>query len=165
MKETKLVLLAADLAGYTKACAHMDALSIAQFLDRWYRQAAPIITSHGGRVVKFMGDAVFSVFPEEAAVGAVEAASALREAIKTLRGNEWRIDLGANIHIAIVAEGELGPDDDRRYDVFGSGVNHLFRMGGGPGIRISEPVYRQLPNEARTPWNKVKPPATYTLDG
>jgi adenylate cyclase len=161
MKETKLVLLAADLAGYTKACAHLEALSIAQFLDRWYRQASPIITSRGGRVVKFIGDGMFAVFPEQAAVAAVDAASALREAINTLRGNEWRVDLGANVHIAIVAEGEVGPED--RYDVFGSGVNHLFRMGGGPGIRISEPVYRQLPNEARGPWNKLKPPATYTL--
>jgi class 3 adenylate cyclase len=114
-------------------------------------------------VVKFMGDGVFAVFPAEAAVAAVDAASALRDAVTALRGNDWRIDLGANVHIAIVAEGEVGPAD--RYDVFGSGVNHLFRMGGGPGIRISEPVYRQLPNEARGPWNKMKPPATYTLDG
>lgn len=163
MKETKLVLVTADLAGYTKACAHLDALSIAQFLDRWYRQAAEIIASRGGRVVKFIGDAVFAVFPPEAVVAAVDAASMLRETVAALRGNEWRIDLGANVHIAIVAEGEIGPD--HRYDVFGSGVNHLFRMGGGPGIRISEPVYRQLPNEARRPWNKMKPPATYTLDG
>lgn len=163
MKETKLVLLAADLAGYTKACAHLDALSIAQFLDRWYRQVSPIITSRGGRVVKFMGDAVFAVFSEDAAVAAVDAARALREATNVVRGNEWRIDLGASVHIAIVAEGEIGLEN--RYDVFGSGVNHLFRMGSGPGIRISEPVYRQLPNEARAPWNKLKPPATYTLDG
>jgi adenylate cyclase len=162
MKETKLVLLAADLAGYTKACAHLDALSIARFLDRWYRQVSPSIASRGGRVVKFIGDGVFAVFPETAAVAAVDAASELREAINALRGNEWRIDLGANVHIAIVAEGEVGLEG--RYDVFGSGVNHLFRMGGGPGIRISEPVYRQLPNEARGPWNKMKPPATYTLD-
>jgi adenylate cyclase len=163
MKEAKLVLVAADLAGYTKACSHLDALSIAQFLDRWYRQASPIIVSRGGRVVKFIGDGVFAVFPEEAAVAAVDGAIALREAINVMRGNEWRIDLGANVHIAIVAEGEVGLEE--RYDVFGSGVNHLFRMGGGPGIRISEPVYRQLPNEARGPWNKMKPPATYTLDG
>jgi class 3 adenylate cyclase len=162
MKETKLVLLAADLAGYTKACAHLDALAIAQFLDGWYRQATPILTSRGGRVVKYIGDGVFAVFPETAAVAAVDAASALRQAIERLRGNEWRIDLGANVHLATVAEGEIGLED--RYDVFGSGVNHLFRMGGGPGIRISEPVYRRLPNEARGPWNKLKPPATYTLD-
>jgi adenylate cyclase len=165
VKETKLCLLTADLAGFARACTNQGALDIAQFLDRWYRQAAPIITARGGRVVKFMGDAVLAVFPEEAVLAAVDAATALRSALAEQRTEaQWRIDLGANVHIAIVAEGEFGPDGDRRYDVFGTGVNHLFLMGGGPGVRISEPVYRQLPNEVRDAWNKQRPPATYTFD-
>jgi len=165
VKETKLCLVTADLAGFARACTSLDALSIAQFLDRWYRQCAPIITSRGGRVVKFMGDAVLAVFPEPAVLAAVDAATALRSALAELRAEtQWRVDLGANVHLAIVAEGEFGPDEDLRYDVFGSGVNHLFLMGGGPGIRISEPVYRQLPNELREAWNKQRPPATYTFD-
>jgi adenylate cyclase len=165
VKETKLCLLSADLAGFARACTSLDALSIAQFLDRWYRQAAPIITARGGRIVKWMGDGVLAVFPEAAVLAAVDAATALRAALGELRTEtSWRVDLGANVHLAIVAEGEFGPDDDRRYDVFGSGVNHLFLMGGGPGIRISEPVYRQLPNEVRDAWNKQRPPATYSFD-
>ena len=51
------------------------------------------------------------------------------------------------------------------HDVIGSGVNHLFLMGGGAGLRISEPIYRQLPNEHRAPWRKQRPPATYTFAG
>jgi hypothetical protein len=47
--------------------------------------------------------------------------------------------------------------------VIGSGVNHLFNMGGGSGLRISEPVYRQLANDARGVWRRNKPPATYSL--
>ena len=164
MQETKLCLLTADLAGFARACTNEGALAIATFLDRWYRQCAPIITKRGGRIVKFMGDAVLAVFAEEATLAAVEAASELRVALGPLRSESgWRVDLGANVHIAIVAEGMFGPDDDQRYDVFGSGVNHLFLMGGGPGIRISEPVYRQLPNDVRGAWNKQRPPATYTL--
>jgi adenylate cyclase len=163
MTETKLVLLAADLAGYTRNAAHEDALAIARFLDPWYRASADLIRARGGRVVKFMGDAVFAVFPEPHAVDAVDAASELRDWLRTHRGT-WRVDLSVNVHIAVVAEGDYGPDDDRRYDVIGSGVNHLFRMGGGGGIRISEPVYRQLPNERRGVWNKQRPPATYVID-
>lgn len=164
MKETKLCLLKADLAGFARACTSLDALAIAGFLDRWYRQCAPLVTARGGRVVKFMGDAVLAVFPEAAVLAAVDAATAMRAALAELRAEtQWRVELGTNVHVAIVAEGELGPDDDRRYDVLGSGVNHLFLMGGGPGIRISEPVYRQLPNELRDGWTKHRPPATYTL--
>jgi hypothetical protein len=46
----------------------------------------------------------------------------------------------------------------------GAGVIHVFRMGAGPGVRISEPVYRKLPSGERTPWRKNQPPATYTLE-
>jgi class 3 adenylate cyclase len=162
MQEAKLVLVAADLAGYARAAAHEDALSIASFLDRWYRTAAKLTRAHGGRVVKFMGDAVLAVFPETSAIAAVDAATDLRAQLPALRGS-WRVDLGVNVHLAIVAEGELGPDDDRRYDVLGSGVNHLFLMGAGAGIRISEPVFRQLPTERRDAWTKHRPPATYAL--
>jgi hypothetical protein len=34
--------------------------------------------------------------------------------------------------------------------------------GLSAGIRISEPVYRQLPNDRRPGWTKNRPPATYS---
>jgi class 3 adenylate cyclase len=77
--------------------------------------------------------------------------------------NPWGLRFGANIHLGTVAEGEIGPEVDRRYDVFGAEVNHLFRLGGGAGIRLTEPVYRRLPNDARGLWEKHKPPAVYSM--
>jgi class 3 adenylate cyclase len=161
IRESKLVLLTADLAGYARACAHRDALAIARFIDGWYRGSAGVIRTRGGRIVKFIGDAVLAVFDDGRAIDAVDAAIELTDA---LGPNEWRVELSANVHAAVVAEGEFGPDDDRRYDVMGSGVNHLFMMGGGSGIRISEPVYRRLPDARRGAWTKQRPPATYRLE-
>lgn len=163
IQEAKLVLLAADLAGYARACAHQGALDIARFLDAWYHRFATAISARGGRVVKFIGDGCLAVFPEDRVLDAVDVASELAEAVRASRG-PWRIELGANVHLAVVAEGDFGPEPVRRYDVLGSGVNHLFLMGGGAGIRISEPVFRQLPAERRTVWAKRRPPATYTLE-
>jgi adenylate cyclase len=164
IRETKLVLVSADLAGYTRCAAALDAMSVARFLDAWYRACAIIIRQHSGRVIKFIGDGVLAVFPEERAVDAVDACEQMIEAVRAMRGEHgMKVELGANVHVAVVAEGDYGPDDDRRYDVLGSGVNHLFLMGGAAGIRISEPVYRSLPNERRGPWAKYRPPATYTL--
>jgi adenylate cyclase len=164
IRETKLVLVSADLAGYTRAAATLDAMSVARFLDAWYRSCAAIVRERGGRVVKFIGDGVLAVFPDERAVDAVDACEQMIAAVRAMRdAHAMRVELGANVHTAVVAEGEYGPDDDRRYDVLGSGVNHLFLMGGAAGIRISEPVYRSLPNERRGPWSKYRPPATYTL--
>ena len=166
ISESKLVLLSVDLAGYTRATTALDAVSVARFVDAWYRQCAGVIRKRGGRVVKFMGDACLAVFPHDAALAAVDAAAELADAVPALAASHGvPVRLGGNVHLAIVAEGEFGPDDDRRYDVLGSGVNHLFLMGGGAGLRISEPVYRQLPNERRGAWQRHKPPATYVFCG
>jgi len=164
IRETKLVLFSADLAGYARATTNLGALAVAAFLDDWYRRCAAAVGLHGGRIVKFMGDGCLAIFPVDKCVDAVDTAAELRGATDGLRAtHRVKVDVGAKVHLAIVAEGDFGPDDDRRYDVLGSGVNHLFLMGGGAGIRISEPVYRQLPNDRRGAWNKHRPPATYTL--
>lgn len=158
-RETKLVLFTADLAGYARATAHMEALEVAAFLDGWYRSVDPIVARHGGRLVKYMGDAFLATFPADRCVAAVDAALELLELDPRATG--LKVEAGVKIHLGVVAEGEVGAD--RRYDIFGSAVNHLFRMGGAGVVLISEPVYRQLPDERRGPWQKHHPPATYSL--
>ena len=157
--EVPLLIAFVDLTRFFLQSQRVSDLVLADTLDAFYECVAAHVEKSGGRVVKFMGDACFAVFPEDRTVDAVDAVLALEREASGPRG--LGLSLGANVHLAIVAEGELGPDDDRRYDVIGSGVNHLFRMGGGSGVRISEPVYRSLPDERRGRWDKVKPPATY----
>jgi class 3 adenylate cyclase len=158
--ERKLVLLLADLAGYTRAAERAEAVELATFLDRYYHRCDEVIRRHGGRIVKFMGDGCLAVFDGEQGAEAVECALDLERA-ELAQADRWGLRLGANIHVATVAEGEIGPG--RRYDVVGAGVNHTFLMGSGPGIRISEPVYRQLPSDRRAPWHERKAPAVYTM--
>lgn len=163
-RETKLAIAVLDLAGFFALCRDHEDLEIAAFLEDFYRLCHDRIAAAGGRVVKFVGDAVLSVFPPERTAAAVEAAVALRREVARLgEARGWRVAAGVNLHLARVVEGEFGPEGDRRYDVIGSGVNHAFVMGRGAGMRISEPVYRQLPSGERSPWAKQKPPATYVL--
>jgi adenylate cyclase len=159
-RETKLVLFTADLAGYARATAHMEALEVAAFLDGWYRSIDAILGKHGGRLVKYMGDGCLATFPADACAAAVDAAAEL-QALDHRATAGLKVEVGVKIHLGVVAEGEVGAD--RRYDIFGSAVNHLFRMGGAGLVLISEPVYRQLPNERRGAWQKHHPPATYSL--
>lgn len=155
--ETTLVLLSVDLAGYTRCVAELDTLGVAQFIDDWYRCCTGAIRDRGGRVVKFMGDGCFAVFDDDKGTEAIEAARAIAAALPAVRDRHGlTVELGANVHVASVAAGDFGPDDDRRFDVIGAGVNDLFRMGGGAGIRISEPIYDQLPGEARGAWAKAR---------
>lgn len=160
-REQQLVIFVADLARFTQAVAGMDALGIAALVDRFYRSANTVLGEHGGRAVNFFGDACLAVFPPDRAAGAVDAAEALAAEVAQLRSDlDIPIETGVNLHLATVAEGEFG--DDGRYDVMGLGVIHAFRMGNGPGIRISEPVYRKLASSRRGGWEKRQPPATYT---
>jgi adenylate cyclase len=164
----KSVLLSVDLAGFARWAASREALDIAAMLDRWYAQITAIVEQHGGRIVKFMGDGAFALFPDTAGLAAIAAGRALLDVGNVDEsGPEGREDrslrAGVSIHVAQVATGEIGPPSHRRFDVIGVGVNHLFRMGGGPGLRLSEPVYRQLPNAERSSWRKEEPPATYHL--
>ena len=161
LTERRLVMVMVDLAGFTKAIAPLSSMQLAELVDDFYRLMADIVASHGGRVIKFVGDGCLAVFDEADAVAAVTCVHDTVEPVRAL-GQRHRVtlDVGANVHLSVVVEGELG---GRATDIVGAGVVHVFRMGAGPGVRISEPVYRKLPNDQRGAWRKQQPPATYTL--
>jgi adenylate cyclase len=141
-------LLAADINGYTRLVAGLDAVATAELLDRHYVAVTRVVEAHGGRVVKFMGDGCLAVFPAARCGDAVTAA----EELLALELADRALELAVNVHIAEVAAGEIGPAHARRWDVIGAGVNDLFRMGHGPGIGISEAVHARLPEARRDAW-------------
>jgi class 3 adenylate cyclase len=138
---------------------------MADFLHGYYSVAEDAVGSSGGRIVKFIGDAVLAVFPDSAAAGAVSAAVSMRRDVERLGQQAgFPVRLGVSVHMGTAVETELGKGSSRRPDVIGRTVNQTFLLGRGPGIRISEPVYRKLPSGERTPWSKHKPPAVYVLE-
>lgn len=160
--EQQLVVVVIDLANFVHSVRGMSATEIAALVDRYFREVAGPVEEAGGRIVKFLGDAVLAVFPPDRAADAVAAVHQLGPTVRQLgRDHGIELDLGVNVHLSTVAEGEFGVDG--RYDVMGTGVNHTFRMASGAGIRISEPVYRKLPSDRRGGWEKHQPPATYWL--
>jgi adenylate cyclase len=159
----KRVLALLDFTGYTRFCQRHDDVEAVALLDAYYHRCHAAVDGAGGVVVKFMGDGCLASFPPERAADAVAATERLAEDVAELghrHGEDLR--LGANLHMATVLVGALGPEAVAREDVFGVGVNHTFLMGSGAGIRLSEPVYRALPSDARSPWKKDRPPARYT---
>jgi adenylate cyclase len=163
-RERQLVIVMVDLARFTQAVAALALPDLASLVDRFYLAAGEVIGEHGGRVVKFVGDGCLAVFEPAEVLAALQAVEALRARAGAV-GTDYGVmlELGANVHLATVAEAEVGPDGS--YEVVGMGVIHAYRMGNGGGTRISEPVYRKLPSDRRTPWRKYQPPATYTWAG
>jgi hypothetical protein len=108
----------------------------------------------GGRVVKFIGDGCLAMFSAEEATAAVNAAVELLRAVDELaEAANIGVKLGANVHLTTVVAGYFGAEG-QYFDVIGRGVNQTFLLGRGPGIRLSEPVYRKLPSAARSAWRR-----------
>ena len=164
--ERKLLLCLHDLAGYARLAHHMPDREIAEFLNDYYALNVAAIKEAGGLVLKYMGDAVLSVFePEHASEAVARMAQLARDVVQLGEKRGAHIQSGCNMHVEQVVVGEFGPEGERRHDAIGKGMNHVHLMGRGPGLRISEPVYRSLPNDARAAWDKVKPPAVYHFKG
>ena len=162
----KKVVLVNDLSGHTRVSREHDDMAVAEYLHEYYGICERAVTSGGGTIVKFIGDSCLSTFPETHAPQAVAAALEIGRAVDELTC-ERGIDVkpGSNIHLARFVEGEIGTGSGRRFDVLGRGVNQAFLLGRGPGIRISEPVYRKLASSDRSPWKKHKPPVVYRWEG
>ena len=164
-QESSRVLVLADLAGFTRAVAHLSAVAIAEVVDEFYTRCDELVAGYGGHVVKFSGDNCLAVFEPSDARDAVACVLAMRDSVRSMGEDlHLALDLGANVHIATVVSGRFGGPSTPSDDVIGAGVIHTYRMGSGAGIRISEPVYRKLPSAERGSWRKYQPPATYTLE-
>ncbi len=127
----------ADIVGYTPLSETDEdaALAAVQSLQEAARE---VTRPGGGRVVKFVGDAVLAEFPS--AESAVEAALALGPAFgrETSRAQAPRLRIG--VHLGDVA---TGPDGD----LYGDGVNTAARIQAEaePGqVLVSEDVARPL---------------------
>ena len=71
-----------DLAGFSKAIAPLSSMQLAELVDAFYRLMADTIESHGGRVIKFIGDGCLAVFDESDAVAAVSCVGDVVEPIR-----------------------------------------------------------------------------------
>ena len=98
MEQRKTVtVLFCDLAGSTALGETLDPERLRALLARYFERMKVIVERHGGRVEKFIGDAVMAVFGvplvhEDDALRAVRAALEMREALPEL-GLEGRIGL------------------------------------------------------------------------
>jgi len=132
-------ILAADVAGYSRLMG-ADEAGTAQAFRQHLAAITPIVTSHGGRVVKTTGDGVLLDF--SSIVAAVECAAAVQQ-LMCERNAELQQDrqmlfrIGVNLGDVII-EGE---------DILGDGVNIAARLEGiadPGGICISDDAYRQV---------------------
>ena len=132
-------ILAADVAGYSRLMG-ADEAGTAQAFRQHLAAITPIVTSHGGRVVKTTGDGVLVDF--SSIVAAVECAAAVQQLMaernaELPQDRQMLFRIGVNLGDVLI-EGE---------DILGDGVNIAARLEGiadPGGICISDDAYRQV---------------------
>lgn len=105
----------ADLVGYTAATSRLSHAELASMVDRFESQVAELVSDHGGRLVKMIGDEAMFVCDTERAAG-------LGQALLAEFSDDIRVGLAA------------GAMASTRGDYFGDVVNLAARL-----VRLADP--------------------------
>ena len=132
-------ILAADVVGFSRLMAADEAGTLARLQSLRREAIEPAIGSHGGRIVKLMGDGTLVEF---ASVNdAVRCAATIQRSVAE-RAKDVPEDQRIELRIGVNA-GDVIVDGD---DIYGDGVNiaaRLEQMADPGGICISGDAYRQ----------------------
>jgi predicted ATPase/class 3 adenylate cyclase len=147
-----VTIVFSDLKGSTNLGEALDSESLREVMSRYFEEMQAILEEHGGRVEKYIGDAIMAVFGlprihEEDALRAVRAAAAMQAALRTLNDEleeRWgvRLENRTGVNTGEVVAGD--PAAGQRL-VTGDAVNVAARLEqAAPTLEIlvGEPTYR-----------------------
>ncbi|HEY7693115.1 MAG TPA: adenylate/guanylate cyclase domain-containing protein [Gaiellaceae bacterium] len=141
-----------DLKGSTTMGERLDSEALREVMTRYFEEMRGALEEHGGRVEKYIGDAVMAVFGlprirEDDALRAVRAAAEMQRRLAALNGeleSRWGVTLtnrtGVNTGEVVVGD----PTADQRL-VVGDTVNvsaRLEQAAPANEVLIGEPTYR-----------------------
>jgi adenylate cyclase len=128
-----------DLRDFTELSEKLPAADLVNLLNEYFGAMTDSIGSHGGEVLKFIGDALLAIFPLSGesdtsvvdrallgAQGAVAAISALND--KRLATGEPVIRFGLALHVGEVLYGNIGGASRLDFTVVGQAVNVASRL-------------------------------------
>jgi class 3 adenylate cyclase/ActR/RegA family two-component response regulator len=165
-QEAVATVLFTDIRGFTTLSEKADPATVFQWLNEYFGQLVPIVSSHGGVVNKFDGDAMLAFFgmlprvlsSKQSAQAACEAAQEVLVAIerfnaqRRLRG-EPQLVTGIGVHTGVLIAGGLGTSDRIHYTIIGDTVNTAQRIESltrevfeGSGILVSQTTFSALDN-------------------
>jgi len=140
MERRLAAIVIADVVGYSKLIGLDEADTRARFRALQEELVDPSVSSHGGRIIKTMGDAFLLEFPSAVeAVSCVVAVQRELEAREADRDENQRIRFRIGINVGdIIVEGD---------DIQGDGVNvaaRLERICQPGGLYISDIVHQAV---------------------
>ena len=129
-----------DLRGFTALSDRLPAETVVDILNHYFDCQVPAIRSHGGEVLKFMGDGLLAVFPIAEADGdsrtvcarVLEAARESRASVEALRcpvgetGERFRFAVA--LHVGKILYGNIGGGNRLDFTCIGPAVNLAARL-------------------------------------
>ena len=134
------VIWYSDLRGFTRMTDQVPTDVLLRLLDDHFEHVAGAVHSHGGDVLKFLGDGVLAIFPIDDQQPASTAANAAFAAVRDARArteacNNYRdatgaplIRFGIGLHRGVVSYGNIGAPDRLDFTVIGPAVNLVARI-------------------------------------
>jgi adenylate cyclase len=133
----RAVVWFSDLVGFTRISDTASAGTVLELLNDYAEAQVEEIEAHGGHVLKFIGDGILAIFPQEetahACARALDAAASLKDRIAKL--NERRDAHGMPVttthialHVGELLYGNLGSPRRLDFTVLGPAVNEAARI-------------------------------------
>lgn len=147
----QVTVLFADIPNFTAMSETMDAEDVTTILNHFWQRIDGIITEHGGRIDKHMGDGVMALWgvdavQEDDPEQAIRAALAMQQAIQhadSAFGLDFAMRIGINTGPALL--GEVGSRGE--FTALGDTVNTASRLEAAApvgGVLISHDTYRHV---------------------
>jgi adenylate cyclase len=133
----RAVVWYSDLVGFTRISDTASSGTVLALLNDYAEAQVEAIEAQGGHVLKFIGDGILAIFPDDdptrACTRALDAAANLRRAIAAL--NERRASAGLPVtgprlalHVGELLYGNLGSPRRLDFTVLGPAVNEAARI-------------------------------------
>jgi adenylate cyclase len=127
-----------DLRGFTALSDRLPAETVVDILNRYFDCQVSAIRTHGGEVLKFMGDGLLAVFPiseddvQHVCSRALEAARESRANVEAMRypvGEAVeRFRFGVALHVGKILYGNIGGGNRLDFTCIGPAVNLAARL-------------------------------------
>jgi adenylate cyclase len=139
-REINAVLWFSDLRDFTGMNERLPAGEMLELLNNYLQLVGDALSTHGGEILKFIGDGVMGYFPAEDALFLPQVTSSALAAARKLiedidAANEARASGGADplrfgigLHVGVVTFGNVGTQDRLDFTVIGPPVNRAARL-------------------------------------
>ncbi len=129
-KREQVTIMFTDIRGFTAWCESKDPPTVVENLNNYFSAMVPCIVNEGGRVDKFIGDGIMSIFSREDEAEDHHALRAVRAGIAMVKQPLGDFKTGAGIHSGDAVVGAIGSEDKLDFTALGDTVNLASRLEG-----------------------------------